>query len=193
MLRSPSTDETRPILDRAKEALFSILTPRIAGSRFLDLFAGTGGVGIEALSRGAAHATFIELSPQILEDLRFNLERTRVADRAVVRHMDAFDFLKGQAAPFDVVFVAPPQWHGLWQKALISLDDTPGWVAADGVVIMQHDPKEYAKPALRHLQEFDKRRYGGVQFVFYRPGKTEAAADARLESDRHPGKRGPTS
>src|SRR5204863_6358477 len=84
ILRSPRTRDTRPITDRAKESLFSILGPRIPGSSFLDLFAGTGGVGVEALSRGAAHATFVERAASALADIRHNLDATHLAANAEV-------------------------------------------------------------------------------------------------------------
>ena len=83
-LRSPRTRDTRPITDRAKESLFGILGPRIPGGRFLDLFAGTGSVGIEALSRGAAHATFVERTASALADIRHNLGATHLAANAEV-------------------------------------------------------------------------------------------------------------
>lgn len=166
-LRSPSTGETRPILGRAKEALFNIIAVRVGGSAVLDLFAGTGGVGIEALSRGAAAATFVERSSPIVADLRNNLERAGVAERATVHQADVFTFLDGPPAPFDVVFVGPPQWQGLWVSAMRALDERPGWVAEDGIVVVQHDPTEYEEIAWSHLVERDQRRYGGVHLVFY--------------------------
>jgi len=82
ILRPPRTSATRPITDRAKESLFNILMPRIAGRHFLDLFAGTGSVGIEALSRGAARATFVERSGPALAGIRHNLDITGLAARA---------------------------------------------------------------------------------------------------------------
>jgi 16S rRNA (guanine966-N2)-methyltransferase len=167
VLRAPSTGETRPISDRAKESLFNILGRRVEESSFLDLFAGTGGVGIEALSRGAARATFVERSAPIVADVRHNLARTHLADRATVRHMDAFRYLQGTPAPFDIVFVAPPQWHRLWQRALLALDGTPEWVAEGGLVVVQHDPKEYERLDLLTVAETDNRRYGRVNLVFY--------------------------
>jgi 16S rRNA (guanine966-N2)-methyltransferase len=168
-LRSPSSDGTRPISDRGKEALFSILLPRLPGATFLDLFGGVGGAGIEALSRGAEHATFVELTAAVVEDLRFNLDRTRLADRATVVHGDAFAFLDRPPAPFDIIFVAPPQWQGLWVKAMNMLDERPGWLAEDGVIVAQHDPKEDEDLALEHFERTRSRAYGGVQFGFYAP------------------------
>src|SRR5712692_980777 len=93
-LKSPKTTGTRPIIDRVKTALFDILSVRVEDTRFLDLFAGTGSVGIEALSRGAASATFIELNIGVLKLVRENLQITGLADRAETIHRDAFKFLQ---------------------------------------------------------------------------------------------------
>jgi len=168
-LRSPSADGTRPISDRGKEALFSILYPRLPGCTFLDLFGGVGGAGIEALSRGADHATFVELTAAVVEDLRFNLDKTRLADRATVIHGDAFAFLDRPPTPFDIIFVAPPQWQGLWVKAMTTLDERPGWVADGGLIVAQHDPKEDEDLPLTRFERVRSKAYGGVQFGFYSP------------------------
>jgi len=167
-LRSPRTRDTRPITDRAKESLFNILGPRIPGSRFLDLFAGTGGVGIEALSRGCARATFVERSPGALADIRHNLAQTRLTAGAEVVAADVFAYLRGDPAPFDVVFVAPPQWLGLWPRAVQLLDRRPGWLADDALAVVQHDPSESAGLPLRHLRASGERTYGRVRFTFFR-------------------------
>ena len=98
-LRPPRAAGTRPITDRAKESLFNILTPRIGGQRFLDLFAGTGSVGIEALSRGAAHATFVERSGPALAGIRHNLDVTGLAARAEVAGRDVFGYLREDVSP----------------------------------------------------------------------------------------------
>jgi 16S rRNA (guanine966-N2)-methyltransferase len=169
-LRAPSSRGTRPISDRGKEALFSILMPRLQGARFIDLFAGTGGVAIEALSRGATHALCVELDREALADLRHNLDRARVADRAEVVQGDAFAVLQrgvGAREPYDVVFVAPPQWHALWDRAVLTLDARPEWLAPGGLVVVQCDPREIREHALEHLHEIDRRTYGGVAFLFY--------------------------
>jgi 16S rRNA (guanine(966)-N(2))-methyltransferase RsmD len=167
VLRPPRGRDTRPITDRAKESLFSILAPRLPGSRFLDLFAGTGGVGIEALSRGCAHATFVERSARAVADIRHNLGVTDLAARADVVTADVFAYLSGRPSPFDVVFVAPPQWLGLWPRAVQLLDGRPGWLADGAVVVVQHDPSESAGVALQHLQPSGERTYGRVRFTFF--------------------------
>jgi 16S rRNA (guanine(966)-N(2))-methyltransferase RsmD len=168
-LDSVPGEGTRPITDRAKEALFAILGEDIRGATMLDLFGGTGAVGIEALSRGAAQVIFIERSRAALKVLNRNLERTRLADRGVVIHDDAFRFLAQSATmAFDIIFVAPPQYRGLWLKAIQLIDRQPAWLTPEGLVIVQIHPKEYAEPALEHLERRDSRRYGSVQLDFYR-------------------------
>src|SRR5438270_1508936 len=97
-LKGPKILGTRPIIDRVKQALFNILSYRVEDTRFLDLFAGTGSVGIEALSRGAASATFIELNSKMLDLLRENLRITGLADRAETLHTDAFKFFQDHAS-----------------------------------------------------------------------------------------------
>ena len=167
ILRPPRTSATRPITDRAKESLFNILTPRIAGQRFLDLFAGTGSVGIEALSRGAAHATFVEKAGPALAGIRHNLEITGLAARAEVAGRDVFGYLREPPVPFDVIFVAPPQWRGLWPRAIVLVDREPGWLADGAIVVAQHDPSESTPLDLAHLELTDERTYGGVRFTFF--------------------------
>jgi 16S rRNA (guanine(966)-N(2))-methyltransferase RsmD len=174
-LRSPRTGDTRPITDRAKESLFGILGPRIPGGRFLDLFAGTGSVGIEALSRGAAHATFVERTASALADIRHNLGATHLAADAEVKSADVFAYLRGNPAPFDVIFVAPPQWRGLWTRTVQLLDQRPGWLAPDGVIVVQHDPSESTETPLRHLHMSGERTYGRVRFTFFGPLGREAS------------------
>src|SRR5262245_56342706 len=101
---------TRPILDRVKTALFDTIRPIIDGTRWLDLFGGSGAVGIEALSQGAAHCVFVDVEPKAIQTVRKNLEGTKLADRAEVRQTDAFLYLRKTEKNFDVIFIAPPQY-----------------------------------------------------------------------------------
>lgn len=159
---------TRPITDRVKEALFNILGPVVVGSSFLDLFAGTGSVGIEALSRGAAHSVMIDESAEAVRTIEKNLERTDLGERATVLHVDAFAFL--ETVPewkFDFVYVAPPQYQGLWEEALQKLEGSPDVLNPDAWVIAQLDPNEYRDLALEGLTKFDERTYGSTRLVFY--------------------------
>ncbi len=167
-LEGPPSEGTRPISDRAKEALFNILGPAIRGTRFLDLFAGTGGVGIEALSRGAAEAVLVEQDRAVVDVIRANLTKTRLTDGADVVRADVFSWLERSHDPFDVVFSGPPQWHGLWGRSLEVIDAHPTLLAPDGLVVLQLDPREEAdEPPLTNLQLHDSRRYGNVALRFY--------------------------
>jgi 16S rRNA (guanine966-N2)-methyltransferase len=176
-LKSPKTAGTRPIIDRVKTALFDILSTRVEEARFLDLFAGTGSVGIEALSRGAAHATFIELSHSVLKLVRENLKITGLEDRAETIRADAFKFLQSRASEaggesertYDIIYVAPPQYHGLAARALAMLDTSP-LVAPGGLVIVQVHPKErpvVAAVPLTRLSLTGERKYGSTLLMFY--------------------------
>jgi 16S rRNA (guanine(966)-N(2))-methyltransferase RsmD len=175
-LKSPKTPGTRPVMDRVKTALFDTLAPEIVGARFLDLFAGTGGVGIEALSRGASAATFVELSPEIVKLVRENLTITGLAERAEVLRADAFTFLTSAAASgrrFDIVYVAPPQWEGLAAQAVARLDALP-LTEPGGLVIAQIHPREHPdfdEISLSRLRLGDERRYGSTQLLFFDHGE----------------------
>ena len=133
-----------------------------------DVFAGTGAVGIEALSRGAAFARFSDRERLAIDTIKSNLELCRYEKRAEIRRGDAFALLA--ASPdraFDYVYIAPPQYKEMWSKALTILDGNPAWLSDDCEVIVQIDPKEYRAMQLAHLVEFDQRKYGTTLLVFY--------------------------
>jgi 16S rRNA (guanine966-N2)-methyltransferase len=171
-LKSVPGDSTRPITDRVKVALFDILAGDVQGSVFLDLFAGTGGVGIEALSRDAKQAVFVDINPDAIRILRENLNATSLEEKASVLRSDSFSYLeRRKRRPFDIIYVAPPQYRGLWILALQSIDRRTDWLAPDGMVVAQIDPKEEKAISLEHLTEFDRRRYGSTLLLFFeKPG-----------------------
>lgn len=168
-------DTTRPIMDRAKENLFNLLGNFVVGSRWLDMFAGTGQVGIEALSRGAEAVVFADNARAAIRTIRDNLSATGLSAGAQVVQTDAFRYLtQGSFAPFDVVYIAPPQYKGLWVQAMEILDKRPlAYLTPDGVAVVQIDPKEYEDLPLAHLAMYDQRRYGNTMFCFYEPVITE--------------------
>jgi 16S rRNA (guanine(966)-N(2))-methyltransferase RsmD len=166
-LKAVPGDTTRPITDRVKESVFDILGENVRQARFLDLFAGTGGVGIEALSRGAANAVFVEQGRAALETIHFNLAHTRLAERSRIVRGDVLTFLKGAPQPFDYIYVAPPQYKGLWLTALQLIDAQPGWLAADGEIIVQIHPRELQAIDMQHFEPIDERRYGSTLLLFY--------------------------
>ncbi len=168
-LKSVPGKQTRPITDRVKEAVFNILAGEVEGARVLDLFGGTGAVGIEALSRGAEHATFVEIANKPYRVLRENLRLTGFEAQATTVRGDAFAFLRGRPEePYDIVYIAPPQYKGMWRKALEMLDERPYWVAEDGLVIVQIDPREREDVSLAHFALERERRYGDTLILFFR-------------------------
>lgn len=167
-LRSVPGDTTRPITDRTKESLFNILGGDVTGSTMLDLFAGTGSVGIEALSRGAEYVRFVDNNLLAIKTVQLNLSNTKLENQAQVLKKDAFVFLNSTPdRAFDYVFIAPPQYKGLWKRALEGLDNSPGWLSEDAWVIVQVHPMEYETVELTNLQEFDQRRYGSTLLIFF--------------------------
>jgi 16S rRNA (guanine966-N2)-methyltransferase len=160
---------TRPISDRVKEAVFNILGESIVDSYVLDLFAGTGSVGIEALSRGAEQAVFVEKHPKAIATIRTNLLRTRLQAGGRVVRADVFKFLGGDPEPFDLIYIAPPQYQGLWKKTLLALEANPLWLAPDGLAIVQIFPKELEALTLSTLRLSEQRKYGSTLLCFYEP------------------------
>jgi 16S rRNA (guanine966-N2)-methyltransferase len=173
-------DSTRPIMDRVKEALFNILGIGIRDCSFLDLFAGTGSVGIEALSRGAARVLFIDNSRLAIRTIHENLEHTRLSERAEVLRTDAFVYLqRPKPEAFEYIFVAPPQYKSMWKETLLTLDANPAHVQPDGIVIVQIDPSEREDLTLDVLRLYDERVYGRTMLWFFeRPASDPAEEEA---------------
>lgn len=158
-------ENTRPTLDRTREALFNILQTRVRGAKVLDLFAGSGALGLEALSRGAQSAVFCDVSRQACAVIQKNIEALRAQDRSRLLCCDAMDALARLAGEsFDVVFLDPPYRKGLVDKALVGL------VAADalapGCVIVAETAQEEAFAVPEALCIADSRKYGKSRLHF---------------------------
>lgn len=166
-LLSVPGDTTRPILDRVKTPLFDILRPWLSRKTVLDMFAGSGAVGIEALSQGAEHCTFLDLSKAAVDTIRTNLENTGLGGQAEVRKTDAFSYIKNCQRSFDLVYIAPPQYKGLWIEALQLLAERPDKVNLGGKIIVQIDPKENEGVQLTSFFLEDERRYGNTVLLFF--------------------------
>lgn len=177
-LKDVPGETTRPITDRTKEALFSILGDWIVELRVLDLFGGSGAVGIEALSRGAAHVTFIEKASVPLRVIKENLAHTQLEDRARVIRGDAFKALsQDYAEPFDIIYIAPPQYKEMWITALKMVDERPELLTEDGIAIVQIHPREYQDVPLAHLTLYDQRKYGSTMLCFYEKETEDTPSD----------------
>ena len=161
-------ESSRPVMDRVKEACFSKLGRRVSQARFLDLFAGTGSVAIEALSRGAAEAVLVERDARALRVIRENLLLAQVHERARVQRADVLAWLRsGRQQPFDIIYIAPPQYKGLWLQTLQQIDENPGWTHSDTQVVVQIDPAERQALTLERLAPFDERRYGNTLLWYF--------------------------
>ena len=180
-------ETTRPITDKVREALFNIIGPDIQGAKALDLFAGTGSVGIEALSRGANYVCFVDLNRLPITTINENLDSTGLRDGAEVVRADGFKFLERPPIQvFDYVYIAPPQYKQMWSRALQILDRNIDWLTEDAWVIVQIHPIEYdtakAELLLKNLVEFNQRHYGSTLLIFYRKSNDDAEGNVSLST-----------
>ncbi|MBI2683327.1 MAG: 16S rRNA (guanine(966)-N(2))-methyltransferase RsmD [Acidobacteriales bacterium] len=170
-LVAPPGMETRPTSDRLRETLFNVLALRTPGSVLLDVFAGSGGVGIEALSRGARKAYLCEGDKKALRAIRENLETLGIGEEAEVLPGDALDALRALAAQgvqVDVVFLDPPyRKHGAYERTLEFLGES-GMLAADAWVIAEHTKHFDPGPRFGSLQRFRTLKQGDAVLSFYR-------------------------
>ncbi len=167
-LKSVPGDTTRPVMDKVKEALFNILAGDVMDSNWWDLFAGTGAVGIEALSRGAAFVRFTDLNRAPIETIKENVAHCGFAAQSEIRRGEASALLAAPAdKKFEYIYVAPPQYHEMWLKSLKLIDENMDWLSDDGTVIVQIDPVEYRETELQNLEETERRKYGSALLVFY--------------------------
>jgi 16S rRNA (guanine966-N2)-methyltransferase len=165
VLRAPHGAATRPTSEKVREAIFNILGA-VAGAHVLDLFAGSGALGIEALSRGAAHATFADTGKQALAAIRGNLRELGLEDRAAVLAMDAVAAAaRPPAAPYDLVFVDPPYASDLARRALAALPSAS--LAPGARIVIEHDRRGIPPEELGSLLRTDQRRYGDTMVSFF--------------------------
>jgi RNA methyltransferase, RsmD family len=170
-LAMPSNDAIRPTSDRVREAVFNILAHgigfQLAGQRVMDLFAGTGALGIEALSRGAAYCLFVEEDPEARALIRQNIESLQLMGATRIFRRDATDLgPAGNMAPFALAFLDPPYEKALGEKALASLREGR-WLAPDAIIVLEERAGEAVKlPA--GFTELDRRTWGDTQVRFGR-------------------------
>jgi len=163
LLVSPRDAGTRPIADRVKETLFAILADRVAEARVLDLYAGSGAVGIEALSRGAASCAFVEHDRRAVAAIRENLERAGVAEQASVHPVAVLRFLEGSMGDrFELVFVDPPYVE---RAILAPLERLVPHLAPGAVVVVKHHWRT-SIPEPHGLARWRERRFGESSLTF---------------------------
>jgi 16S rRNA (guanine966-N2)-methyltransferase len=175
-IAGPSTAETRPTSDRVRESIFNILTHGIADfaleeARVMDLFAGTGALGLEAISRGAKFCLFVEDGTEARGLIRRNADACNVIGQCKIWRRDATDLgPSAPQSPYTLVFADPPYNKGLGEKALISLRDG-GWLATGAIVVLEEAEKATVAE-VTGLNLIDQRSYGDTQVRIYRVGPT---------------------
>lgn len=158
----------RPTSDKVKQALFNILGEKVAGASFLDLFAGAGGIGIEALSRGAGRVVFVDDSRRSLEVIKENIVQTGFGDRAEVVASRAEAYLRRTPERFDVLFLDPPYAEEL--KPLLELISGAGILRPDAIVLAEHFRKQPSPETAGRLVLYREARYGDTVLAFYKAG-----------------------
>ena len=170
-LKSPPSMNVRPTSDRLRETLFNVIAPRIEESRFLDLCAGSGAVGIEALSRGASHVTFVDRSRRSCALIESNLELCRVSEeQQVIYCSDAYEFLRQtRSGPWDIIFFDPP-YKDDYLKALEFVGaNTSKLLNEDGLLIAEHHHKNTLPEQVGNLRRIRVLKQGDSSLSFYQP------------------------
>lgn len=166
-LQTLEGDNVRPTTDKVKEAVFSAIQFEIEGRRVLDLFAGSGQLGIEALSRGAESCTFVDSDKNAVRVVKSNLEKTKLGFKATVAQTDSLAFLGMTDKVFDIAFVDPPYATGILQKVLAKLAPC---IAEGGIVICEHPFKEEMPEEQDGLVKQREYKYSKIAVTLYRKG-----------------------
>jgi 16S rRNA (guanine966-N2)-methyltransferase len=165
-LKVPAGSRVRPTSDKVKQALFNILGERVVDAVFLDLFAGAGGIGIEALSRGAGRVVFVDASRESLSVVTQNIEQIGFEDRAQTVLSKAESFLKKTSGPYDIVFFDPPYADEM--QPLLALIAGAGILEPDSLVIAEHFKKQPSPENAGSLTLYREARYGDTVLAFYK-------------------------
>lgn len=165
-LKVPAGLRVRPTSDKVKQALFNILGKKVANAVFLDLYAGAGGIGIEALSLGARRVVFVDASRDSLSAVKQNIEQTGFDDRAQIVLSRAELFLKKPSGPYDIVFLDPPYAEEM--HPLLELIASTGFLDQDSIVIAEHFKKQPSPQSAGRLSLYREARYGDTVLAFYK-------------------------
>ncbi|MBS1242785.1 MAG: methyltransferase [Nitrospirae bacterium] len=164
-LKVPAGSKVRPTSDKVKQALFNILGDRVPGSVFLDLFAGAGGIGIEALSRGAERVVFVDGSRESLDVVKRNIDQAGFGIHAEAVLSKVEPFLKKRSGPYDIVFLDPP--YTMEMLPLLQLVSGSGLLKPGGIVIAEHFKKQASPETAGTLALYREAKYGDTVLAFY--------------------------
>lgn len=169
-LNTPKNEDVRPTTDRVKESLFNIINPYMMESDVLDLFAGSGSLGIECLSRGANTATFVDVSKESIILIKSNIKKAKFEDQSFILNLDfkdAINKLKIQKKKFDVIFMDPPYYKDMFIDALNKVDES-NLLDEDGIIIVEHDTKDVFPEQIQGLKKYRDKKYGNTTITFYK-------------------------
>lgn len=166
-LKAPRGMSTRPTMDQVKEGIFSAVQFELEGRRVLDLFAGSGQMGIEALSRGAARAVFVDESREAVQVIRENLEKTRLGDLAAVRQCEAMQYLDTARETFDLVILDPPYAEKFLENAIKKISEID-ILSSSGIIICERPADKLLPESYPGLQRWREYKYGKTAVTIYR-------------------------
>lgn len=168
-IKAPEGENTRPTSDRVKESIFNIISKKIYDSKVLDLFSGTGNLGLESLSRGAKACTFIEKNKDTYKILTYNIENLKFVSNSETYRMDSFDALERLGKDnrkYDIIFLDPPYSMGLVEKAVKSISEL-GMLGKDGIIISECDEKESIPEKILSIKIYRTEKYGRTIIYFW--------------------------
>jgi 16S rRNA (guanine966-N2)-methyltransferase len=178
-LRVPAGDRVRPTADKVKQALFNILGERVRGAAFLDLYAGTGGIGIEALSRGASRAVLVDDSRKSLQVIRRNVEQAGCGSAAQIVASKAESYIRKTEERFGIVFLDPPYTQET--GPLLELIAGSELLEPGAVVVAEHFKKQLSPESAGRLVLYREARYGDTVLAFYTTGASSQEPEYRSE------------
>ena len=168
-LKTPEGLSTRPTADKVKGSLFSMLTGYVYGAKVLDLFAGSGALGIEALSRGAESCVFIDMGNDAISCIKANLEHTKLLDGATVIKTDSLRYLQTCNETFDIIFIDPPYHKGLAEQALEIIEQR-NLLNENGLISLERDENEAEINEFNCLKCIKNKKYGRISLKIYKNG-----------------------
>jgi 16S rRNA (guanine966-N2)-methyltransferase len=174
-LTSVKSMNVRPTSDRARESLFGILGDRLEGAEVLDLFAGIGSIGLEALSRGASKVMFVENDPQMIRAIKKNIELIKVEEQCLISHLSAIPFIKrysGRDLHFDFIYIDPPYIYAKHEELLSGISHG-GLLKEGGILVIEHSKKTVMKEKFRFIEKVREKVISESCMSFYEHRKSD--------------------
>ncbi|GAA3651712.1 16S rRNA (guanine(966)-N(2))-methyltransferase RsmD [Asaccharospora irregularis] len=169
-LNTPKNEDVRPTTDRVKESLFNIISSYVMESNVLDLFAGTGSLGIECLSRGANKCVFVDNSKESIEIVKSNIKKARFEESSIIINSDfkdATNKLYVQKNKFDIIFMDPPYYKNMFIEAIDRINGLE-LLAEEGILVIEHDIKDEFPEKIGKLEKSRHKKYGNTALTFYK-------------------------